>query len=198
MKLDDAKPKAKRTKSLATNSRKMKVAEVVRTLKRDEKYKKLKETFSTHENFKIPVESLLDELKILHSDRLIRSLNSTDPKIIEKLLEANLKEQSIRARVTEILIRCVRSHSLLTKAINSLKYHLLMSYPDELKSFRTKEERNQIVTVALKRFDEYLADLAVLKESASLVASDIDKASWNLRLMVDTLKLRIGPDRHVM
>lgn len=166
-------------------------------MRKDVKYKRLRSTFATHENFRLPLDSLMDELKLLHQERKVRRLNPTDPQFIDKVIEANLNDQAARSRITEILVRCVRSHTLLSSAVESLRYHLLITYSENLKSFRTIAERAQIVNMTLKTFETFLTDVSVLKESAQLVIGDIDKAQWSLKAIIDALKLHHSDERRI-
>lgn len=161
----------------------------INIMRKDEKYRRLRTTFSTHENFRLPLESLMDELKLSHQERSVRRLNPTDPQFVDKLIEANLRDQAVRSRTTEILIRCVRAHTLLSNALESLRYHLLIKYDKELRGFRTVAERSQVVSMALKNFESFLTDVSVLKQSAELVVADVDKAAWSLKNVVSALSL---------
>jgi hypothetical protein len=176
---------------------KVRIQPIVNVMRQDVKYKRLKSTFATHENFRLPLESLMDELKLAHSQRSVRTLNPTDPRFVDNVIEANLKDQAVRSRTTEIIIRCVRAHTLLANSVESLKYHLLISYSNDLKSFRTVAERAQIVNMTLKRFDTFLTDVMVLKDSAQLVVNDIDKASWALKSVLQAMELHHSPERRL-
>jgi hypothetical protein len=173
---------------------KVQIQPVLKVLRRDPKYKTLLDTFKNHENFNLPLESLLDELKFMHKKRIIRKLNPTDPKFADNVIKAALDDQAKRSRITEIMVRCVRAHALLSSAVDSLRYHLLATYSEELRSFRTKEERAQVVNMVLKQFNSFLTNVSVVKESAQLIVADIDKSAWSLRLVVDTYKIHAAPE----
>ncbi len=170
---------------------------VISTMRKDPKYKRLKETFSTHETFRLPLDDLMLELTGLHRSRKVRILNPTDPEFVAKVVESVLNDQAIRSRTTEILIRCVRAHALLSHSVEGLKYHLLTTYADSLKTYRTKDERAQIVNSTLRTFEKFLSDVLTLKESAQLVVNDIDKASWSLKSVLSALELHMAPERRI-
>ena len=176
---------------------KVQIQPILKVMRGDPKYKKLRATYSTHENFRLPTDTLLSELNDLHRARSIRILDPTDPQFIDKVIEANLKDQATRSRTTEILVRALRAHSLLTRGVESLRFYLLITYSEELRSFRTKEERLQIVNMALQGFEEFLGKALLLKETAQLVATDIDKSAWNLKLVVESLKLHHSPESRI-
>jgi hypothetical protein len=166
----------------------------VKVLKSDSKYKRLYTTFSTHENFTLPLEDFYEELRTGHKLRKVRKLNSTDPNFVDKLITAVLNDQSLRSRTTEILIQCSRSHALMEEAVTKLRYHLLLSYGEELVGFRTKEERLQIVNMALSPFNTFLSEASTLKESCLLLTADIDKAAWALKSLVEAFKIHSVPE----
>lgn len=174
---------------------KVQIQPLLKEMKEDPKYKRLKKTFSEHENFRLPLDSLLDEIKSIHRDRKVRSLNPTDPKFVDKLIIANHDDQGKRSRVTEIMIRSLRAQALLQSAVDSLRFYLLTTFSVELRSFSTKEERTNIVNMALKPFEEFLVDVSVLKESAQLLVNDIDKTAWNLKLSLSALELHVAKER---
>jgi len=176
---------------------KTRVQSIVLLLRKDPKYKRLKTTFATHENFRIDLPTLLEELETSHKIRKVRRLNPTDPEFVDKLIDASLDDQSKRSRATEILIRCVRSHSLLLNAVDNLRYHLLTTYSNELRPFSTKEERLQVVKMALRTFDVFLANVTVVKDSANLIVIDIDKSAWTLKGVVQAMELHVSRERHI-
>jgi hypothetical protein len=176
---------------------KAQINSVVAQMRKDVKFKRLKTTFATHENFRLPLESLMDEIKLAHQQRVVRRLNTTDPNFVDRVIEAHLNDQAVRSRTTEIIIRCVRAHTLLLNAVESLRYHLLIVFSDELKSFRTIAERAQVVNMAIRTFESFLTDVSVLKESAQLVVGDIDKAAWALKSVITAMEMHHNPERRL-
>lgn len=169
----------------------------VKLMKRDSRYKRLKESFDSLPAFQVPVAKLADEVETLHNLREIRRLNTEDPGFVDHLIKANTNDQSVRGRLTAIMMTCVRSSMELEKAVKTLRHHLLVTFTEELKSFRTKEERVQVVDMALTPFTKYLSSLDMLKESAQLVVIDIDKGNWSLRTTIEALKLHTARERNI-
>lgn len=170
------------------------VSAIVKELRKDERYKRLKNAFDTAPIYQISVSKLLTEIDSLQALRKVRRLNSSDPKFVDRVIEANLYEQVARSRLTEIMMSCIRVQSTLNSAIESLKAYYLTSHSLTLKSVRTKEERLQVINVVLSVFIKYVNKISMLKESANLVISDIDKTSWNLRLIIDAVKISHKPE----
>lgn len=166
-------------------------------MQEDPKYKRLRNSFDTADTYRIPFDELQKEIETLHKMREIRRLNTDDPAFVDQLIKANTNDQSIRGRLTEVLMKCVRSGASLNSAMDALKYHLLLTYSDALKAYRTKEERQYIVTMALSPFVRYTDRVSALKESAQLVIADIDKGNWAIRTSIDALKLHVAKERFI-
>lgn len=173
------------------------INEVIRILRSDIRYKKLKHLFSTSPLYTIPLDTLAEEISSTHATRLTRRLNALDSKLVEKVINANIHDQSVRSRLAEIIITLVRSKSTLSDALESLRHYFLTSYQFELRQFRTKEERAMILNMALRTFDSYLTRVELVKVSAELIVSDIDKASWALRSIIDAMKIHAAREVNV-
>ena len=170
---------------------------IILKMQEDIKFKRLKETFSTLALYQIPIEELTKEVETLHKMREIRRLNTQDPAFVDQLIKANTNDQSIRGRLTEIMMTCIRASSRLQTAVDALKHHLLLTHGETLKSFRTKEERGYIVNMALVSFTRYLDNVSSLKECTQLIIGDIDKGSWSIRTSIDGLKMHMDRERHI-
>ncbi len=170
---------------------------IILKMQEDPKYQRLRNSFDTSETYRIPFDELLKEIETLHKMREIRRLNTEDPAFVDQLIKANTNDQSIRSRLTEILMRCVRAGTSLSSAIEALKHHLLLTHGEILKSYRTKEERQYVVTMSLLPFVRYTTRVTALRESAQLVIADIDKGAWAIRTSIEALKLHVAKERHL-
>lgn len=170
---------------------------LLKAMKKDKKYKRLKETFDTIPLYQMPIKKLADEIETLHKSRLMRILNVEDPKFVDKLIRANVQDQSVRGRLTEIMMMGVRVNSTLSRALKSLRYHLLITFTDELRPYRTKEERTEIINMVLKTFEIYIADIEMLNQSATLCVVDIDKANYSMSRTLEALALHVAKERRI-
>lgn len=168
---------------------------VISTLRKDKRYKRLLESFESAPLYNIAREELLDELRQIHELREIRRLNPREDGFVDKLISANTHDQAQRSRCVAIMMQCVNVTAKLVEATDSLKQHFLMEYSDQLRSFRTKEERSMVISTALKKFHKYVHEIDTLREVANLVVSDIDKAAWSLRNSVEALKVHHGREQ---
>ncbi len=173
------------------------IKEVVKEIKNDERYKRLRKSFDTLPMYQLPTDQLLSEVETLHKMREIRRLNSLDPGFTDALIKANTNDQSCRGRLTEIIMTCVKASSSLEDAIVALRYHLLLKYSDQLRSYRTKEERVQVVNKVLQPFMKYTQKIGTLKEITQLVVSDIDKGAWSLRTSIEAVQLHVSRERNI-
>jgi len=173
------------------------LSEVIRFLRKDEKYKRLRELFGSSPLYRLHIEKLTDEINTLHQTRAIRRLNALDPKIVDAVINAITIDQSNRSRLTEISITCLRAKTSLEDALESLKHHMLATYQDELRQFRTKEERMTVMDMTFRQFRKYIMQVEVLKLTAEAVIQDIDKGSWAVRGLIDALKIHHGRENSI-
>jgi hypothetical protein len=166
-------------------------------MKRDKRYKRLKEAFDTLPIYQLKIGALNDELANLHKIREIRRLNVADPAFVDALIKANLQEMSTRGRASEIMMECVRVVSKLGRAVKSLQEHFLITYQSDLRSFRTKEERLQIVGMVLRPFEKYISDAEALKEVAQLIVTDIDKDNFTMDKILRALEMHVAKERKI-
>lgn len=173
------------------------ISSVVKLLRADPRYKKLRHLFGTSPLYTIPLDKLSTEISSVHATRLVRRLNAMDSKIVQNIINASIHDQSVRSRLAEILITLIRSKSTLSDALESLRHYYLTSYQIELRQFRTKEERIMILNMVLRTFDSYITNVDVVRASAEIVIADIDKAAWALRATVDAMKIHAARETNV-
>lgn len=162
---------------------------ILNSMRADIKYKRLRQSFEQLPIYQIAVDTMLEEISVLHKMREIRRLNPSDPRFVDQLIRANTTDQSQRGRLTEILMTCIRAIQSLTRACNALKQHLLTTHSQELRSFRTKEERSNVIDLVLAPFMRYVHKVQLLADTAKLVIDDITSGSWSLKLSVQALQI---------
>ena len=85
------------------------ISDVIRLLKKDERYRRLKGAFNELPVYRIPIEDLLEEVSRLHKTRPVRTLNADEGKFVDKAIEACVRDQSIRSRCAEINMMCIKA-----------------------------------------------------------------------------------------
>lgn len=171
---------------------------VLKAMRKDPKYKRLKAAFDSAPMFQLPIERLADEIETLHKTRLIRILDpSAEGKFADDIIRANTQDQSVRGRLTEIMVQANRVVYKLKKALKTMRFHLSLTFTDELRSFRTIEERRQVIEMVLRVFEDYINDMDMLRESATLVVTDIDKGNFSLDKTIKVLEMHVSRERRV-
>lgn len=165
------------------------IQSIIKEMKKDAKFKRLRTAFDTLPMYQLPIETLITEIESSHKIRKIRRLNPEDPKFVDALIQANVNDQATRSRMTEIMMTCIRASTTLEAALEALSNHLLITYSEQLRGFRTKEERKKVIDIALSSFTKYVSKVITLRDLAQFVVNDIDKGNWSLRLTVDALKI---------
>lgn len=164
-------------------------------IKKDKRFLRLKKAFDELPQFNLPLEELLTEIESLNRLRLVRSLSSSSPDFVDKVIRASLNDQSVRSRLTEILSECLKASRALESAIDIFTDYALAHYEESLKSIRTKQERQTAVRSSLSDFRRYLDKVEHVRDAARLLIEDIDKSSWTLKLTIEALKLIHSPER---
>ena len=170
---------------------------VIKAMKKDKRYKRLREAFQSLPIYQLKIEALNEELANLHKIREVRRLNTSDPAFVDALIRANNQDISTRGRASEIMMECVRIIDKLGHAVKLLQDHLLITYHDELRSYRTKEERLQVVRIVLRPFEKYINDASSLKEVSQIVITDIDKDNFAMNLTMRALELHVARERRI-
>lgn len=163
-------------------------------IEKDKKYKMLKATL-TKASTQFDAAALRKEIETLHSARVVRRLNPSNPKFINKVIAANTEDIGVRSRLAEILLRCAGITGSIVKAIDAFKSHCELKYSKTLGSFRTKSERESALDSCLSDIYEYLSDLELIENLANIVIKDVDQAGFGLKRNVDAIGLHFVPER---
>jgi len=165
---------------------------------RDKRYKKhhrmLREGV-----YSLDLEHMRTELESMHALRKVRSLNLAETKNAQKMLvEAAEQNCAYRSRAVEIMMTIHRVSSQLEVLIEALGNYLSSEYTACLLSdYSTKGERKMAVDALLAPFSKKLKSCASVKETADLLVSDIDAASWTLQRLIAILELNATVERRL-
>lgn len=161
-------------------------------LRLDRRCARLMSLFQELPIYQVPMEAFSKEIEQIHKSRSIRFLTQSSPRFIESVVDASILDQANRSRLTEISMSCYKAENTLTEALDPLRMYLLTAYAEDLKFARTKEERTQIINMALAPFLKFIANTTQVRTLADMVISDIDRGSWSLRLLVNAFQLKAG------
>lgn len=166
-------------------------------LRNDRRCQRLLGIFNDSAIYRLAFESLTAEVMDIHRTRAVRFLSRNDGRFIEKIVDASLRDQANRSRLAEISMQCFRAQASLEEALTPLQEYLLMTYGPEMSFVRTKDERKQLVEMALRPFYKFISQTQRLRELTDIVISDIDKAAWGLRLLVNAYELSNRPEQTI-
>lgn len=169
---------------------------LISVLRKDKRVLKLKRTFDSVPYFNLPYETLIEEIENIHEVRKVRVLKAKENSI-DKIIQANIQDQSFRSRLVEISMNALKAQRRLDSAITSLTNYILIEYSENLKVVKTKEERMRLLSISLEPFNRYLKRMNEIKEQADMVIHDIDKAAYSLKLTVDALKVSTQKETYI-
>ena len=169
-----------------------------RTVKRDAKYRRFRDTFEGNPNYSIDFQKLHDELERMHMTRSVRTLRRKKVGFVDDLLDAMLQDQAVRSRTTEILGICVNIDGAMRETLDNLNDYLMVQYSESLKISSTQTERKAFIGTCLRQFYRYLDQIQQLREHCKLIVDDIDKAGYTYRNLVETVKILSKPEQVVL
>lgn len=166
-------------------------------LREDKRCQRLLTIFQESSIYKIAFEELTKEVMDIHKTRSIRFLSRSEGRFIEQIVDASLRDQSNRSRLAEISMQCFRAAASLEEALVPLQEYLIMTYGPEMSFVRTKDERKQLVEMALRPFYKFIGQSKTLRSLTDIVIVDIDKGSWSLKLLISAYELQSRPEQNI-
>ena len=165
------------------------LASLKRMLNRDKRMLRLKDSFDTLPEYRMDFRDLHEELDTMMSTRPIRSLN-TKGNFIDNITEAMLTDQQYRSRVTEIMMACVKTEKKLGRSIDQIGDYLRTEYHSQIMAvFRTKADRVTFTDHILRKYINYLDKVDELKQRCMLLTTDIDKAGYAFKGMLEAVQI---------
>jgi hypothetical protein len=165
------------------------IEQLLKKIDNDAKILRFDESFCKFSHFNLPIKALQNETETLHRMRLMRTLKTQGSDFVARIVDASMADQAARSRLTEITLQAFKAEKVLITTLESLKDHLLVTYNDDLRIFKTKEERLRIVDIALSRYQKYLNDVTRIQNMVAIVVKDIDQGAWTIKSILEALKL---------
>jgi len=181
-----------------SRSREMSLDALQERIKKNKQYKQLLESFKTQKIFKVPLEKFKDEIFDAHSTRNVRVLvkhADDNTRIVDQLVKANLVDQGVRSRLTEIMMTCRRGSAALQEAIKNYKNYASLRFERHLKSFKTKSERMSALDICLDDLNAFIFEAEHVYNLAELVVKDIDQAGFTLKRTQEVVAMHHAPER---
>lgn len=170
---------------------------VKRRVKEDSKYKNFCRAMKSNPNLKLPFDDLYEELDSMMITRKVRSLNRKSKSFTHDVLDSMIQDQQIRSRCTEMLSSCVAIETSYKETLDNLRDYLMLEYSGSLGTRSTKDERRSFFESVLKTQYKYLTKVDRLRQQATYIITDIDKAGYNYRNIVEMIKLMSNPSAEI-
>jgi hypothetical protein len=169
------------------------------TLIKDKRAKRIKQAFDTLPEFNLNCRELNEEITTIHAVRKTRGLDRRSDTFIQDLINGMIDDQAQRSRLVEILMVCVKTIRNLEDTLDSLSGYLQMEYSEQIASVaKTKAERSSFIeNQVLRKFRKYVAKVDTIKETTALVITDIDKAGFVYKNLIEAVKLSSGGNRQI-
>ena len=167
-------------------------------LSSDNRFMRLKAAFKTMpEQLPMSIEDLMSEVKTLHKIRSVRNLQANDPNILTKMSESFAQEQSLRSRLTEILMVSIRVETVLSEALKSFSQYALIEHSSMLSHLKTKGEREDAIAMVLVSYHGYITSLKTLQKMVTLAVDDIDKSAYRIGDLFKAIQLIGKPEKYL-
>lgn len=161
---------------------------IIADIREESEYRKFKKILAKTKE-RLNIDKDRTEALSMHAGRTSRRLYGTKQYSPKALIDASLNDLSVRSRLVEVRVQCSIHIDLLHDAIKAIKHYITTQYHTELAKFKTVGQRNalidRVVNEALKAEGEGQALIKLLDD----LINDIDKASFQLRNMIEGLKL---------
>ena len=167
---------------------------VITRLKKDSRYRRLSKVFAEHPLYHIPFSAWKEEIERLHKTRNVRFLRPDESKFVARLIDSSVQDQAYRSRLVEMRVTCSRVQHQLKKGLTALEEYYLVAYASDISIVRTKEERSKIIRMTLRKFNDFLTEIAIIEDMSKLVIEDIDKAAWSMKLAVAAFEVHNKPE----
>lgn len=161
-------------------------------LRNDSRCTRLMTLFQELPIYQLDTDSLIKEIEQIHQARQIRFLTQASPRFIEAVVDASMLDQANRSRLAEISMKCFKAENTLTEALEPLRTYLLLTYSADLGFVRTKDERNQLISMALAPFMRFISRVNQVRELANIVIIDVDKGAFSLQRIIAAFSLKNG------
>ena len=172
---------------------KQRLSHIRKRIRQDRRLEKLDHAFNSLPEYNLNRNELYEEIQRIHMVRKTRHLDKRAKTFVEDITEGLIDDQSHRARLSEILISCVRVIRNLESSLETMEGHLLIEHSELLSEIRTKGERQSFIHHhILSKYLKYVDRIDRVKAAAEIVIIDIDKAGYMYKNLIEAVKLSTG------
>jgi len=134
-----------------------------------------------------------EEALSMHAGRTSRKLYGERKYSPKALLDASMNDMAVRSRLVEIRVKCSNQIDILHEACKAMKHSMSTNFSEEInKRFKTVGERNSFMETMIASSLEIEHEGHALIKLLDDLVTDIDKSSFHLRHMIDSLQLLEG------
>ena len=161
-----------------------------KTISKDERLQRLKTAFGELPEYRLNLGDLHEEVDSMMVTRPIRSLDRRDASFIDAIVDAMMTDQQYRTRITEILMSCVKVEKSLSRSVTQISDYLGTEYHSVIyQVYKTKYERVAFIESVLRKYTTYLDKIDELKQRCVLLTTDIDKAGYMFKGLIETVQI---------
>lgn len=160
-----------------------------RIIKKDERFDRLKTSFTKLPQYSLPFDEYKEELKLMHKQRKLHGVDARSPKFVRSISDAAITDHAFRSRITEILVECASVNNSLSKTLHAFERYALYQYASDLKGLSTKDERKAFIEGLLSKFYSYLSDVEEMVQICRYYIDNIDKGGYVVRELVEAHKI---------
>jgi hypothetical protein len=166
--------------------------ELIGEIRKSQTYASFKRVFESVQD-RVKIEKNLEEVLALHATRTSRGLATRKERYNpHTLIDAGLNDMSARARMVELRVRVDLNLSSLREAMSAFSKHVMTEYSEELREYKTAEQRRAFVDRISKQARKLLAEGDALIQTIDALVKDIDQSGHSMRHAIECLKLLDG------
>lgn len=162
--------------------------ELLKNIRRDAKYKTFKRIVETAEQ-RLTVDKDRAEVFAIHAARTSRKLYSKKQYSPSAIMDASANDMQARSRIVEIRVKASFHIETVEKAMEAIQDHVMTEYNEEIRKYSNEAQRKSLIRRIQRVASNMITDGKDLLSLCDSFVVDIDKASYHLSNLKDTLAM---------
>lgn len=135
----------------------------------------------------------IKEVTSMHASRTVQIMSKKDFIGSHKaIVESMVENQQNRARLVAIKIECIKKLGVLTDKVDTFVRYTKAEFASQLNlEFSTQQAKNDAVTDLFSDAFSIQSKLKSVVEIIDLVIQDIDQSGWQIKGMIEMLKITV-------
>lgn len=144
--------------------------------------------------YNIDLPSMYKQVDSIHATRIVRRLSTKKIMInFQKyVVAALLQNQQYRSDLVDLRNNSYKVHAVLNWHVEEIYSYLTDKYPSSYKALGNNQAREACMSSLLSQAYTLSAQLDTFMAYVDIVINDIDKASWAIKGITDTLNINSG------